>query len=138
MRRVGLAGRLRSIGKNPGAVLDDALQSDDPMLRARATKAIGELGLVNLVSESVKHLFFRRRGGQVLGGMVGSTLDGNPSAMATLRSIAELPGPHQEQATILAARRMEHAEAKAWVKKLAQNPETLRQNDHCCRCDRGS
>ena len=125
LRRVGLAA-FAAHRQNPGEALRAAVHDSDPVLLARACKAVGELGRLDLVPEAGRALSSDNAEVRFWAAWSVALLNGSPSVLSVLQTIAEARGPRQAQALKLAMRRLAPADAKAWQKKLSQRPELMR------------
>ncbi len=121
LQRIGIAAC--SIHReDPGQPLTVALGHEDMALRARALKAVGELGRIdlkksvttNLNSEDVPCRFWAAWSAAILG---------EESAIPILRDLGVSGGSLAEQANALALRRMALDEAHAWQRELASRTE---------------
>ena len=107
--------------KNPGAeILSRALGSSNNRLKARALRAIGELGLVDM------HLALRAqlKSSDPLcryqAAWSLALLQGHPDALAHLQQVGEAGGPNALEAAALAGRRSPQREARLWLMKLVR------------------
>jgi uncharacterized protein (TIGR02270 family) len=112
--------------QNPGAALACAVKSDEPLLKARALRAVGELGRVNLLPEVRKGLNAEDQGVRFYAAWSAALLSGDGTALSILQSFAEAPGWYREKGLQLFVRRADLGSAKAFQKRLAQRPESLR------------
>lgn len=125
LRRIGLAAYAVH-RHDPEQFLIDALPDDDSILRARALRAVGELGRKDLLSLLRDHLneedencrFFTAWSAAILG---------DPSAVPVLRNIAEGEETHAEKACCIALRLMHLSDAHVWLQELdkSQNLQRL-------------
>jgi uncharacterized protein (TIGR02270 family) len=126
IRRIGIAAcAVRRI--DPGPAIIKAILDQDAQLRARALKAAGELGRVNLLNvilpitsdpDESCH-FFANWSAARLG-------DWSNSVLSALRQIAEAGGFYAERALDIALRCMELQQAKDWYQQLRNHPEHQR------------
>jgi uncharacterized protein (TIGR02270 family) len=120
LRRIGLAASAIH-RRDPGTPLISALVDEEPLLKARALQAVGELGrkdllpivLENLGAEDQKCRFYAAWSAALLG-----SSDGVP----VLRDLARGDGPYAERAGSMALRRMGVADGHSWVRELASDP----------------
>ncbi len=125
-RRIGIAGyavqRL-----DPGAILTQTLSDDDPIVRARALKAAGELGRVDLLAH-VRRWFSDDHLGSRFSALwsAGRLGDRTREIFRGLQAIAEAGGELSGQATDMLIRMLPLQEAKQWRCQLRDNPERLR------------
>ncbi|MBI3854801.1 MAG: TIGR02270 family protein, partial [Planctomycetes bacterium] len=125
-RRIGVAGAaVRRLDFEKPFL--EAVGDADPLLRARALRAIAELGMK-------QHAALFSRCLDAVDPAVGyaaawgaALVSGDPAAVAALQAFAAGPGRKSREALVLATRRMTPAAAAAWRQKLAKKPETLRQ-----------
>ena len=125
LRRVGIAASAVH-RQNPGTPLVDAISSTDPLLRARALRAVGELGLESYLPDVNKHLADQDDLCRFSAAWSATLLSDDSKAQATLKSIAESNLPYREQALQVAIRRMDVPAASAWHNKLAQDAKQIR------------
>jgi uncharacterized protein (TIGR02270 family) len=124
VRRVGIAASA-ILRRDPGAPLTDALGDEDLSLRARAAKAVGELGRMDFLPQLQSAL----TASDVLvrySAAWSGTLLGHDESIAALRAFAVPGNGHAEDAVRAAARRMELPIATGWQRELAQNQATMR------------
>ena len=123
--RIGLAAS--SIHrKDPGQALVDAYKDNDSLLRARAFKAVGELGLINLASSLQYKLPAEEEKCQFACAWT-LTLFGYEEAIPKLKTIALKGESHSEDATKIAVRRMQPSSASALIKEMSQSSEHIRK-----------
>lgn len=124
-RRMGIAA-MALHRRDPGVALRNALKDDDPLLRARALKAVGELGSISffpMVREALSsvHLDVQYRAAWSM-----ALLAEAPAALAILKTVAESSHAKREEALEVALARMDAISAKAWLQTLMQNSATAR------------
>jgi uncharacterized protein (TIGR02270 family) len=122
--------------RDPGRALNEAISDADPLLRARAMRAVGELGRIDLVpgiqrelkAHELKALELRAEDIHCRFWAAWSTAlaVGYGNAIQILQCLAESPGPHRERALQMALRRMDLRSARSWHQQLARNPEHTR------------
>lgn len=123
-RRIGIAG-FAVHRQNPGQALKDALAAGDPSLKARALKAVGELGRGDLLPAVQAHL--NAADHHVLSAASWTAaLFGDRVALSLLRSMVEEGGPQSESACRLLCRRMDLSEANRFQRLLAGRSRSLR------------
>jgi uncharacterized protein (TIGR02270 family) len=112
--------------RDPGRPLLDAASDPDPRLRARALRALGELGLI-------PHLGLARAGLDAADSEVRfwsswtcAILSSAPDAVERLMVAASKPGPFQARGLDLAARRLALPDAVRWRESLAADPASRR------------
>jgi uncharacterized protein (TIGR02270 family) len=124
LRRVGIAANAIH-RKDPGHALEDVVSDGDFVLRARALRAVGELGRMdllaavhrNLASEDDKCRFCAAWSAAILGDM---------DAVDVLKAIAGQNLPEREEAAAAAFRRMDISAARKWQTELTQNNDSVR------------
>jgi uncharacterized protein (TIGR02270 family) len=124
LRRIGIAA-CAVHRQEPGNELSITLSSDDDLLRARALRAVGQLGRIDLLPTLQSQL----TAGDDLcrySAAWSAVLLGDLGAISTLQALAQSDVPYQEEAAKMALRRMELAVAHDWRQALAQEQETMR------------
>jgi uncharacterized protein (TIGR02270 family) len=124
LRRIGLAA-CAVHRQDPGYALPAALSSDDPLLRARALRAVGQLGRVDLLPLLQNHLTVDDDVCRYAAAW-SATMLGDSGAISTLQNISRLNVPYKEEVVKMALRRMDLAAAHDWRQALAHNPDTIR------------
>jgi uncharacterized protein (TIGR02270 family) len=117
LKRVGIAASAIH-RRNPGPVLNEAITASDPLLKARALRAAGELGLLDLKVALRSHLKAKAPVCRFWAACSSALLDGHADAVAALQAVAEAGGPSSERAVRIAMRRLPLRDAKIWIKKL--------------------
>jgi len=112
--------------QNPGPVLQEALGADEPLLRARALKAVGELGQTNLLPAGLENISSENPKVRFWSAWAAALMSAHPTALSALQSIAESRQARSEQAMQVLLRRLDSGAAKAWQKQLARQPSHLR------------
>jgi uncharacterized protein (TIGR02270 family) len=125
LRRVGLAAAAAH-RQDPGQPLKAALEDDDPALRARALRAVGELGLVDLRPLARRHLRAADLASRFWAAWTSALLGPDPDALEVLAAEAESRGPRSDRAVQLAVRRMERDRASDWILRLGASSAHLR------------
>jgi uncharacterized protein (TIGR02270 family) len=130
LRRIGVAASAIH-RQDPGAPLLDAISSVDPLLRARALRATGELGLKSYLHEMKPYLadpdalcHFSAAWSIAL--LSGDSNADDSKALAILVSIAESDLPYRAKALQLAIRQMGAPAASAWWNKLTRDAKQIR------------
>jgi uncharacterized protein (TIGR02270 family) len=126
LRRIGIAAAAIH-RKDPGQVLRDALYGPDPLLRARASRAVAELGRVDLVSVLQRDLNAKEESCRFWAAWSKALLVGYMDALQELKAIAEAPSAFRERALKMVLRRMDLNSAHSWQRRLAANPKLTRQ-----------
>jgi uncharacterized protein (TIGR02270 family) len=114
--------------RQPGEMLAKALLSEQPLLRARALKAVGELHAKNAKKHEWEVALALRDGDpecRYAAAWSGALLR-LPNAIPVLQEIAESESPRAAAAASLAVRCMDPHAANAWLCQLADNPAQLR------------
>jgi|SRR5208282_728973 len=126
LRRVGLAAAAIH-RKNPGpAVLEAAFASDDPRLKARALRAVGELGLVDYHIPARSNLRAKDPTVRFWAAWSNALLNGHKDAVAYLQNVAESSESHSVHAAQMAMRRLAPNDAKTWLKRLVKELDQKR------------
>ena len=133
LRRIGIAA-CAVHRQDPGRPLTEALSHADPLLRARALRAVGQLGRVdllpllqnNLTADDVPCRFSAAWSAALLGDM---------RAIPPLQAIAGLDVPYKEEAAKMALRRMDLPAAHGWQQALAHKPGFSPSSGHRRRGD---
>jgi len=99
----------------------DALVKTDPLLRARALKAVGELGRRDLLPMLKEHIYGQDDDSQFYAAWSAALL-GDTASVGVLCEIALNGGPRAEQACATALRQMNLSEAQAWLRDLPDDP----------------
>lgn len=125
LRRIGIAAA--SVHRqDPGAALDAAIEDSDPLLRARALRAVGELGRVDLLNAAGQHVGAEDDVCRFSAAWSVALLSGTEEAVEELRNVVEANGPGSERALQLALRRMEIGQGESWIQRLAELPHLAR------------
>ena len=117
---VGIAGAASHRKLPTGSVLPNALSTDDPILKARTLRVVGELGLVDFHLTTRANLRSKNPIVRFWAAWSNALLDGHRDALACLQNIAERGGPLAERAAQMAMRRLPPGDAKSWIKKLVR------------------
>lgn len=123
-RRIGLAG-CAVHRADPGKILSQAVGSRNLPLRARALKAVGELGRKDLLNAVTDNLLAEDDQVRYWAAWSGALL-GELAAIPILQRLVEREGPLREQASVIALRHMSIQQGQTWLKTLASSPNTLR------------
>jgi uncharacterized protein (TIGR02270 family) len=99
---------------DPGRILDDAIADDNPAVRARALRAVGELGRIDLLPRMRGMHSDPDDGTRFAAAWSETLLSPNLDSLSVLRTFAESPGPFSGKAMQTTVRRMDLAAAKAW------------------------
>ena len=120
LREIGLAAAVAH-RHDPGAALTGALADGNPSLRARALRAVGELGRVDLLAQAREQL----PGPEALCRLEAAwslALRGDADALEVLKTFAQVGGPARERAADLLARRLELVSLAPCLPPLAEVP----------------
>ena len=116
-RRIGIAA-CAAHREDPGEALTYALFDEDAALKARALRAAGELGRVDLADTVRAELAFAGGDERRFWAAWSAALLGVEAAIPVLWSIADAGGPFAAQACALVMRRLEAREARARLEGL--------------------
>lgn len=119
VRRLGIGGAAVH-RRDPGQPLIAALSADDPALRARALRAAGELGRVDLAPVLRGHLADEDEHCRFYAAWSAALLAEDANAIVALKTIVESDSPYREKALHMALRRMDLSAAHAWRGELAR------------------
>jgi len=125
LKQVGIAASAIH-RQNPGPALLQAVSSPDPLLRSRALRAMGELGLRSSLFELQKFLADEDEQCRFWAAWTLALLSPDAKALKILGSIVESKLPYREKALQVAIRRMDAPAASAWRDKLAQDAKLIR------------
>ncbi len=121
LRRVGIAAAAAH-RQHPPFSLSSVFRTNDPLLKARALKAIGEFGATDALGGIKQHLNAADPRCRFWAAWSGVLVYSDPTAQVTLQAIAEAGGPFAERAADLAVRRLELPLANRWRQRLAELP----------------
>lgn len=124
---------LRAIGiaacavqrQDPGAALGYAVTSSDLRLKARALRAVGELGRADLLDEVRGALGSDDEACRFAAAWSAAVL-GDAGALRVLGALAHRGGPFAERACATAMRRMDPAVGSTWLRAIAGTPRGAR------------
>jgi uncharacterized protein (TIGR02270 family) len=125
VKRVGIAASAIH-RRNPGPTLVEAFATADPLLKARALRAAGELGLVDSHITLRVHLKAKDPTCRFWAAWSMALLSGHKDAVASLQAIAETGGPFSARAVRMAMRRLAPHDARIWIKRLIRELGQLR------------
>ena len=125
LRRIGIAAAAihRS---DPGPTLRSAIEDDDLPLRARAFRAVGELGRLDLLPIAERHLKTDDAEVSFSAAWSAAVLSTRPEPLGALAAIAQSESRHRERALQTVMRRADLGAGKRWQRKLMLEPKTLR------------
>lgn len=124
MRRIGIAA-CTVHRKDPGKYLVNALADSDPLLKARALRAVGDLGRRDLLP-FIKTMTNEENNNCRFFAAWSASLLGDIDTVSTLKSFADPASPYRDDSVKLAMRRLDISAAHTWQKELSQNPKILR------------
>ena len=124
LKRIGLAASVIH-RQDPGSALKDALSSPSPLLRARALRAIGELGRTDLLVLAKAGVNDADEGCRCAATW-SALLLGDVTTIPLLQKIATQGELFSQGAMELVTRRMSSSQAKTWQQELAGKVETRR------------
>jgi uncharacterized protein (TIGR02270 family) len=111
---------------DPGRPLGFAIADGEPLLRARALRAVGELGRLDLLPVVERYLNADDPEVRFSATWSSTLLSGKLEAMSGLGTIAQSHSRHWERAAQTAMRRADLGAGHHWLHKLKQEPATRR------------
>jgi uncharacterized protein (TIGR02270 family) len=111
---------------DPGLALTEGISAADPLLRARAFRAVGELGRLDLLPRMRTGMNDPNERARFAAAWSITLLSPNLDSLNILRTIAESPGHFAGKALQAAIRRMDLAAAKAWQAWFSKRQGGLR------------
>jgi uncharacterized protein (TIGR02270 family) len=124
--RAGLAA-MSAHRKNPGPpALQKAFASDDPLLKARALRAVGEVGLINFQITALATTKAKDPACRFWAAWSRALLSVQRNTVISLQDIAEAGGTFAEHAAEMAMRRLPSSEARAWLRRLVKELRQMR------------
>ncbi len=125
LRRIGIAA-CAITRQNPGDKrLKAAFSSEDVLLRSRAIRAVGELGMTWFLPDVKQHLTDKDDMCRFYAAW-SSALHKDKDAVPVLCSFAESGKEYAEKACMMAVRIVRLPDAHKWLEKVAKNPELQR------------
>jgi len=125
LRRIGIAAS--SVHRqNPGPELVDALNDENTFLKARAIRAAGELGRIDLLSMLKNQLAAEDKDCQFRAGWSAVLLGDRGETLEFLKTLATSESPFRESALNLTLRVMDNTSAQNWLKEMSQQSDWLR------------
>ena len=125
LRRIGIAASAVH-RQDPGPALVDALNDEDTFLKARAIRAVGELGRIDLLSMLKNQLAAEDKDCQFWAGWSAVLLGDRGEALEFLKTFATSESPFLESAFNLTLRVMNNTSTQNWLKEMSQQPDWLR------------
>jgi len=124
--RAGLAA-MSAHRKNPGPpALFKAFASDDPLLKARALRAVGEVGLIDFQITALATTKAKDPACRFWAAWSSALLSVQRNAVTSLQDIAEAGGTFAERAAQMAMRRLNLRDAKLWLIRLVKDLRQMR------------
>jgi len=124
LRRIGVAASAVH-RQDPGSILVDALNDEDTFLKARAIRAVGELGRIDLLSMLKNQLAAEDKDCQFWAAWSTVLLGDRDEALEFLKTLATSESPFRERALNLTLRVMDNTSAQNWLKEMSQQPDWL-------------
>ena len=125
-KQIGLTG-LAVHRQDPESFLVDAIASSDPNLKARALKAVGEIGKTNIISSLMDALSDTDETCKFYAAWSAARLgQANDRVIKVLKKISLDGGDYCERAADMVMRVLDVNSAKAWYRDLLKNPATAR------------
>ena len=112
--------------RDPGPVLADLIDSDAPGVRARALRAAGELGRLDLLPHVVDALSDGKKEARFRAAWSGVLLGDRSAALRALIEYAVAPGPRQRQSLHLALQAVAPERGHALLAELLSSADTER------------
>ena len=125
LRRMGVAAAAAH-RHDLGPALSDALNDEDASVRARALKAVGELGRIDLLPAARRHLRAEDPWCRFQAASALALHAGDAEALQVLRETVEADAPGGGAALDLVIRRAGPADAMAWLSRLAADDHLVR------------
>jgi uncharacterized protein (TIGR02270 family) len=111
---------------DPGRILNEAIGDEHPAVRARALRAVGELGRIDLLPRMRVAHTDPDDDARFAAAWSGTLLSPNLDSLSVLRTFAESPGPFSGKAMQTTVRRMDLSGAKAWQASLSRRRNRMR------------
>jgi uncharacterized protein (TIGR02270 family) len=122
-RAVGVAA-LAVHRADPGGAFDRMLSDPDPIVRARALRAVGELKLRALLAQVREHLADEDEASRFWAAW-SLTMHRHPDGLKSLTEWIKPAGPFRRAAVQLSFRAMSVEEGRSWIRTLANDAELL-------------
>jgi uncharacterized protein (TIGR02270 family) len=106
--------------------LSGFIENESVLVRARALKAVGELGRKDLLDACLQQTKDENEHCRFWAAWSSTLLGNSQSALSVLKTIAETGGNYSEQACDLAGRSMDREHAQEWLQELGQDQSNLR------------
>jgi uncharacterized protein (TIGR02270 family) len=127
-RRIGVAAAATR-RRHPGPILGRAAGDPNPDLRARALRAIGELGALDARAVVTRALAAEEWPVRLAAARTAALLSRDAAAITALQQLVEspvIPADAKRAAVTVAGRAMDPAAGLAWQRGLSGRPETMR------------
>jgi uncharacterized protein (TIGR02270 family) len=118
LRRIGIAASAVH-RHDPGSALENCLRDSDSSVRARSLRALGELGLVDLMPAVREHLQDAAAHCRIEAAWSAALLSGDAASVGLLRDIVADRKGVGFQSLQLVLRRIEPDAAKTWLRELS-------------------
>ena len=125
LRRIGIAASAVH-RQDSGPALVDALNDENTFLKARAIRAAGELGRIDLLHMLKNQLAAEDKECQFWAGWSAVLLGDRDEALEFLKTLATSESPFLESAFNLTLRVMNNTSTQNWLKEMSQQPDRLR------------
>jgi uncharacterized protein (TIGR02270 family) len=125
VKRVGIAAAAVH-RQNPGPALNRVFLGAEPLLMARACRAVGELGAADAAPGAARQLREADPVTRFWAAWSGAIVSRDPAAVAALQRVAEEGGGFADEAARVAVRRLDAPRAAAWRRQLAAKSEGVR------------
>ncbi len=125
IRRRIAVGAMAVHRQDPGPVLGKLVREAEPVVRARALKAVGELGRYDLLSDCRANLEHEAEECRFWAVWSMARL-GDASVLPVLWEITTMSKRYAERACAMALRRLPLPAAQGWIQDLARRPEHQR------------
>ena len=125
-RRVGVAA-YAGRREDPGQLLFELVRDEDPLVRARSLRAIGELGRLDLSQVACSATSDDDDACRFWAAWTAARLSGRSGAIVgALREFAQRPGRFTERAVAISARTTKPDVARKWLGELWKDPTLMR------------
>ncbi len=114
--------------KDPGEMLSNLVRSDDSLLKARALRAVGELGRMDLVPLIQADLKAKDEVSRFWAAWSIALVAGSTNAVQDLQSFVESAGSFSERALQVILRRLDIRRAHDWNLELAESQRAARMS----------
>jgi uncharacterized protein (TIGR02270 family) len=125
LRRTGIAAAAVH-RQDPGPALIASISHSDSLLKARALRAVGQLGRIDLLPQLRNSLAMDDEMCRFSASWSTALLTDDAKAVDTLKLNAKSKAPFREKALPVVVRRMKQSHAADWLNALAQDPTQIR------------